>query len=77
MLLSVKIDDKYKQQSERTKMMFELMEQNPITSAAKTSDGSLRFRLTGTLAALRPVPGGAAGPAGRASRARKKVPGPD
>lgn len=76
-LLSVKIDDKYKQQSERTKMMFELMEQNPITSAAKTSDGSLRFRLTGTLAALRPVPGGAAGPAGRASRARKKVPGPD
>jgi type II secretion system protein N len=77
-LLSVKISDAYKQQNDKTKMMFELMDQNPVTQAAKTSDGSLRFRLTGTLAALRPVPGGAAGPSGRAGRAaRKKVAGPD
>ncbi len=75
-LLNAKIAKAYKEQNDKTKMMFELVEQNPMASAARTADGSMRFRLTGTLGAIRPMPGGAAGPAGRA-RARKNVPGPD
>lgn len=68
--LGVKFDDGYTKKSERTKAAFDLMSGNPLIKRATSADGTIRFRLTGPLSALRAAPGAGAGGAAR-SRKRK------
>jgi type II secretion system protein N len=57
--LAVKFADAYKTKSDKTKIMFELLEQNPMIKRAIGSDGMMRLKLTGALNALQTAPGGA------------------
>jgi hypothetical protein len=72
--LAVKFADAYKQRSDRTKVAFELMGQNPLIKRATGSDGMMRFKLTGALASLRSAPAGPSsrGPSKSRSAARDK-----
>ena len=72
--LAVKFSDAYKQRSDRTKVAFELMSQNPMIKRATGSDGMMRFKLTGSLSALRAVrvDDGAAAPGRRKPRRREE-----
>ena len=72
--LGVKFADAYKQRSERTKVTFELMEQNPLIKRSTGSDGMLRFKLSGPVTALRSAP---AGPSVRTAKKRGKGKGAD
>jgi type II secretion system protein N len=54
--LEVKFDKGYTQRSERTKIAFELMEASPVIKRATSADGTMRFRVSGTLAAPRASP---------------------
>jgi type II secretion system protein N len=56
MTLEVKFDKAYTQRSERTKAAFELMGASPLMQRASSPDGSLRFRVSGTLANPRSTP---------------------
>lgn len=59
--IEVKFDKAYKERSERTKVMFELMEASPIIKRATNEDGSMRFRISGTVASPRSTPAAGAG----------------
>jgi type II secretion system protein N len=56
MTVEVKFDKGYTQRSDRTKVAFELMEGNPMIKRATSEDGTMRFRVSGTLANPRAVP---------------------
>jgi type II secretion system protein N len=67
--LGAKFDAGYRQRSDRTKSMFDILSMQRMVS----SDGALRVKVTGPLNALRGVPAAPAAapaPAGKASRAR-------
>jgi type II secretion system protein N len=72
--LAVTFSDAYKQRSDRTKVAFEVMGQNPLIKRATGSDGMMRFKLTGALNNLRSAPAGPAsrGPSKSRSAARSK-----
>lgn len=61
--MRLKIKDAYRQQSDRTRALFSLMDFNPRLRAARTPDGALQYRITGS-------PSGriSTSPAGRAAR---------
>lgn len=67
--LGVKFDEAYTKKSERTKTVFELMGSNPLLKRATSSDGTIRFRLTGALGNLRAAPAPSAGARGRKGKA--------
>ena len=69
LLVNIKFTDSYRNKSPRTQAMFGLLDNAgaPQITAAKTPDGALQYRLTGTLSSPRPLPEGASG--GRAPRA--------
>ncbi len=81
-MLRIKFNDAYKNKSSRTKSLFSLLDGSgvPQVRAAKTADGSLQFRLVGTLGAVRASPAGRAGGdvgGARKSRRGARVPTPD
>ena len=69
--LGVKVEDGYKNKSDRTKAMFDLMSASPLLARALTPDGTIRFRLTGPISAMRAAPGAGAGGAAVGKRSRK------
>lgn len=78
-LVNVKFTDAYRNKSPRTQAMFGLLDNTgaPQITAAKTPDGALQYRLTGTLLAPRPIPEGTAGArAPRAAAPRPPTPPP-
>lgn len=62
--LGVKFDEGYTKKSEKTKMVFELMGNNPLLKRATGPDGTIRFRLSGPLGNLRAMPAPSAGARG-------------
>jgi len=60
--LEFKFSDAYKQRDDKTKAVFELMSFRPELKRATTPNGSLRFQLSGTVAAPRGRPAGKAAP---------------
>lgn len=59
LFLSARFEEAYKQKSDRTRSMFQLMEMNARMRQARTSDGSWQFRLRGSPATqLIPEPAG-------------------
>lgn len=52
------ITDHYKQKSDKTKVLFELMNMNPALKRAKTSDGAISYRITGVGSNIRAIPAG-------------------
>ncbi len=66
--LAAKFSDAYRQKSDRTKSMFELLNMQHVVGP----DGELRVKLTGGLDALRAVPAPAASGAAKARAARVK-----
>jgi type II secretion system protein N len=64
--IEVKFDKGYTERSERTKAAFELMAASPVIQRAQSPDGTMRFRVSGTLASPRSSP---AAPSGQRSRA--------
>lgn len=76
--LGFKIEDSYRNKSEKTKIALELMQGNPLMKSATGSDGMTRLQLSGVLSMLRPraaAPGSAAGK--KASKPKKKKKGED
>jgi len=69
--LGVKVEDAYKKKSERTAAAFELLSNSPLMKRATSADGSIRFRLTGPIAAMRAAPGAGAGSGAKARKAKK------
>lgn len=67
--LGVKFTEGYKRSNEKTKLAFELMEQNPLIKRSIGSDGMIRFKLSGPVTALRSAP---AGPSVRTAKKRGK-----
>jgi type II secretion system protein N len=63
--IEVKFDKGYTQRSERTKAAFELMAASPLMQRAQSPDGTMRFRVSGTLANPRSSP---AAPSGASAR---------
>jgi len=74
LLLRFKFTDTYKNKSSRTKSLFSLLDGAavPQVRAAKTADGSLQFRLVGTLGAIRATPAGRAGGAAGGDRPSRR-----
>jgi len=71
--LSAKPNKAYFERSDRGRGMMMAMEMNDTVKRATSSDGTMRFRLTGTLTALHAAPASAA--AGKArTRGKKGVP---
>jgi type II secretion system protein N len=65
-LLRAKFTDNYRNKSPRTRAMFSLLDSGiPEANAAKTPDGALQFRVSGTLTTPRVLPSGGAAPAKR------------
>jgi type II secretion system protein N len=74
--LGAKFSDAYKQRNERTKVVFELMDMNPLIKSATGADHMMRFNVSGAVSALRSAPasGGARiGARPRRARAAKAV----
>jgi|GEM_PF-1075379 len=59
-LLKIRFTEAYKTKSARTKAMFSLLDTNNSSQirAAKTPEGGLAYRLSGTLATVRAIPAG-------------------
>lgn len=69
--LGAKFADAYKQRNERTKVVFELMDMNPLIKSATGADQMMRFSVSGPISALRSAPASGGGrSAGKARRAR-------
>lgn len=78
-LVSIKFTDAYRNKSPRTQAMFGLLDNagSPQITAAKTADGGLQYRLTGTLSSPRPVPEGTGrAPGPRSAPAPRPTPSP-
>jgi type II secretion system protein N len=63
LMMRVKIKDEYRNQSDRTRALFSLMDFQPRLRAARAPDGALQYRLQGTFAGRITT-----SPAGRAPR---------
>jgi type II secretion system protein N len=74
-LVNIKFTDAYRNKSPRTQAMFGLLDNTgaPQITAAKTADGALQYRLTGTLGSPRPIPEGVGGVRPRAPAAPRPV----
>lgn len=70
--LELTFSDAYKARDDRTKALFQLMSFQPELKSAATSDGGLRFRVTGSLTAPRAKPQGGARPGPTAKRKKTK-----
>lgn len=57
--VAVTFTDKYKQRNDRTKAVFQLLDFQPDLKRATADDGTMTFRLSGPLNAIRGVPAGA------------------
>jgi type II secretion system protein N len=67
-LLRAKFTENYRNKSPRTRAMFSLLDSGmPEANAAKTPDGALQFRVTGTLSSPRVLPQGSGSSAGKRS----------
>jgi type II secretion system protein N len=79
--LGFKVEDSYRNKSEKTKIALELMQGNPLMKSATGSDGMTRLTLSGVLTMLRPraaAPSSAGGAANKkATKAKKKKKGQD
>jgi type II secretion system protein N len=78
-MLRLKLTDAYRNKTPRTKTMFALLEGSsaPQLAAARAGDGWYQLRVSGTLAAARPIPaGGMAGSGGGAATAPAMIPMP-
>jgi type II secretion system protein N len=75
LLVNIKFTDAYRNKSPRTQAMFGLLDNAgaPQITAAKTADGALQYRLTGTIAAPRPIPEGTGGVRPRAPATPRPV----
>lgn len=60
LLLRVRFTDNYRNKSARTRAMFAMLDGASEVAPAKTPDGALQVRLTGTVATLRAIPQGSA-----------------
>ncbi len=61
LLVRSKFNDSYKEKSDRTRALFSLLEFNPQTRLARTPDGSMQFRVSGSFGgSIRAVPAGRA-----------------
>jgi len=61
LLIRLKFTDAYKERNERTRALFSLMELTPQVRPARTSDGALQFRLSGSVGSgVTPVAAGRA-----------------
>jgi type II secretion system protein N len=73
--IGFKVEDAYKNKSEKSKIALELMSGNPIMRSATGSDGMTRLQLSGVVSMLRPRPaapgGSAASKKAAASRSAK------
>ncbi|HET6333867.1 MAG TPA: type II secretion system protein GspN [Polyangiales bacterium] len=56
--LEMKLSDAYKQKTDRTKALFEILAMQPDWQRATGTDGSLNLHVTGTLQTPRATPGG-------------------
>jgi len=57
MLFRLKFLDAYKEKSDRTRALFSLLELNPRIQPARTTDGALQYRLSGSLGSrITPTP---------------------
>jgi type II secretion system protein N len=56
--LELKLSDAYKQKTDRTKALFEILAMQPDWQRATGTDGSLNLHVTGTLQTPRATPGG-------------------
>jgi type II secretion system protein N len=73
--VGLKFDDGYKNRSERTKIVFEMMTSNPIAKRALDPDGTLRLQGSGAINALRfraAAPTAPAKAGGKAKKSSKK-----
>jgi type II secretion system protein N len=69
-VLRAKFTDNYRNKSPRTRAMFSLLDSGmPEANAAKTPDGALQFRVSGTLSSPRVLPSGSPAPGRRAQPA--------
>lgn len=77
-LVNIKFTDAYRNKSPRTQAMFGLLDSSgaPQIAAAKTADGALQYRLSGTLLSPRPLPEGAGGARAPRSAAPRPPPMP-
>jgi type II secretion system protein N len=75
--LGFKLEDSYRNKSEKTKIAMELMQGNPLMKSATGSDGMTRLQLSGVLTMLRPrAAAPTASTAGKkATKAKKKKKG--
>jgi type II secretion system protein N len=72
--IGFKIEDAYKNKSEKSKIALELMSGNPVMRSATGSDGMTRLQLSGVVSMLRPrpaAPGSGSGASKKATRAKK------
>jgi len=76
MTLGFKLEDAYRNKSEKTKLALELMTGNPLMKSATGSDGMTRLQLSGGVTTLHPrpaTPGAAAAKkAAKTSKSKKK-----
>lgn len=57
LLIRLKFLDSYKEKSDRTRALFALLDMNPRVRPARTSDGALQYRLSGSLGSrIQPTP---------------------
>lgn len=61
--VGVTFQQAYKERSDRTKALFQLLDFQPDIKRATSDDGTMTFRLSGPILALRGAPAGAPGPA--------------
>ena len=72
--IGFKIEDAYKNKSEKSKIALELMSGNPVMRSATGSDGMTRLQLSGVVSMLRPrpaAPGSGSGASKKSTRAKK------
>lgn len=76
--IGFKIEEAYKNKSEKSKIALELMSGNPVMRSATGSDGMTRLQLSGPVTMLRPRPAAPGGPkkpaAARTNKAKGKKP---
>jgi type II secretion system protein N len=72
--IGFKVEESYKNKSEKSKIALELMSGNPVMRSATGSDGVTRLQLSGGLTTLRPRPATpGAGAAKKAAAAKSKA----
>jgi hypothetical protein len=73
--IGFKVEDSYKNKSEKSKIALELMSGNPIMRSATGTDGVTRLKLSGTVTTLRPRPAAPGGAATKKASAKSSAKG--